>query len=204
MSRLLEVPVKKILIAVTVGAATLVGALMTAGSAAAAANPAIVHFDTAYSGRWNCVSSSTSLRANPGDPFTLSWTSGQSSSASFRFAGPSGDIDVPMSTSTPSVVRFTELGTYQLVPAYSFNCALTVSIVAEPVAAPPPHDYFQQVGVPASGDCAKVSPTVGHWPGFPIGGWSKSWAAWINDGRGGPVCTREVEVKSDGTVVLIG
>ncbi len=54
------------------------------------------------------------------------------------------------------------------------------------------HDYLQQVGMPASGNCADVSPKVGHWLGAPAGGWTKSWARWINGGRGGPVCTREI------------
>ena len=60
------------------------------------------------------------------------------------------------------------------------------------------------MGVPASGSCADVPSPVGHYPGFPFGGWSKSWAQWINDGTGGPVCTREVEQRPDGTIVLIG
>ena len=43
---------------------------------------------------------------------------------------------------------------------------------------------------------AATAPTCahrsGHYPGFPIGGWTKSWAMWIYDGTGGPVCTREI------------
>jgi hypothetical protein len=33
---------------------------------------------------------------------------------------------------------------------------------------------------------------------------ARSWAQWINNGTGGPVCTREVEQRPDGEVVLIG
>ncbi len=45
---------------------------------------------------------------------------------------------------------------------------------------------------------------MGHYPGAPFGGWSKSWAEWINDGKGGAVCTRELEERSDGTIILVG
>lgn len=71
---------------------------------------------------------------------------------------------------------------------------IAISVVPDPVPAPviTEHDYIQQVGVPASGDCADVPSPTAHWPGFPFGGWSKSWAQWINDGKGGPVCTREI------------
>lgn len=72
--------------------------------------------------------------------------------------------------------------------------SITMTIVAQPVPAPviTEHDYIQQVGVPASGSCADVPSPTAHWPGFPFGGWSKSWAQWINGGKGGPVCTREI------------
>jgi hypothetical protein len=53
-----------------------------------------------------------------------------------------------------------------------------------------PVPVLQQVGVPASGSCADVS-DVYDWVGV-TGGWSKSWAQWINDGKGGEVCTREL------------
>jgi hypothetical protein len=74
------------------------------------------------------------------------------------------------------------------------NVAVNVVVTATPVTTPVAdiHDTIQQVGVPASGDCADVHPSVGHFPGFPYGGWSKSWAYWINSGKGGPVCTREI------------
>ena len=138
---------------------------------------------------------------NPGDSLTLT-TSGPTFTATFD--GPTGYIDVPVATARPGTATFSTIGTYTLVSAWAFNCSLTVAVVSEPVEAPAPHDYFQQVGVPASGNCADVPNTVGHWPGFPIGGWSKSWAKWINDGAGGPVCVREVEQRSDGTIVLVG
>lgn len=194
----------KSLAAVGASVAVVLGSLIAATPANAAANPGIVHFDTTFNGGWQCTVSSASVRANPGDSLTLSWSSIQSTSAGFVLDGPTGQLVVPISTSAPSTVSLPVLGTYRMNPGASFGCALTVSVVAEPVAPPPAHDYFQQVGVPASDNCADVSPTVGHWSGFPIGGWSKSWAAWINNGRGGAVCTREIEERPDGTILLIG
>ena len=44
-----------------------------------------------------------------------------------------------------------------------------------------------------------------HDQGYPVGGWSKSWAYWIYNGTGGPVCTRTVEEipNGDGTNRLV-
>lgn len=83
---------------------------------------------------------------------------------------------------------------------------ITVTVVAQPVPAPvyEAHDYFQQVGVPASGKCSDVASPTGHWAGFPFGGWGKSWAQWINNGKGGPVCTREITFSPTlGAYVLV-
>jgi len=52
-----------------------------------------------------------------------------------------------------------------------------------------PPDVLQQVGVPPSGQCLDVDDSDASFLGF-VGGWSKSWAEWINEGAGGGVCTR--------------
>lgn len=189
--------------AVLAAAACGAGLVAFAPAASAAANPALVHFDTAYTNGWQCTSSASTVRMNPGDSLTLTWSSTQPSVSGFTFTGPNGTTIVPISTSSPSRVSFSTVGTYQLDSSLSFNCSLTVSVVTEPVPAPQAHDYLQQVGVPASGSCADVPTWVGHLPGFPVGGWSKSWALWINDGKGGPVCTREVEETSASTIILL-
>ncbi len=71
---------------------------------------------------------------------------------------------------------------------------IRVNIVSTPITTPRPvmHDYLQQVGLPRSGSCSDVAHDAGHFDGFPYGGWSASWAQWINNGRGGPICTREI------------
>lgn len=55
-------------------------------------------------------------------------------------------------------------------------------------SAPPP--IFQQFGQASSGTCEAVAPASLNWSGVASGGWSESWAQWMNDGRGGAVCTR--------------
>ena len=95
---------------------------------------------------------------------------------------------------------------YITVPnAGAVTVVATLTVTNDPVApahadgsTPQPIVGLQQVGVPASGDCADVPASVGHDQGFPIGGWSKTWANWINNGTGGPVCTRTVEEIPNG------
>jgi hypothetical protein len=92
-------------------------------------------------------------------------------------------------------------------PTGSASMYLTVNSVSEPVPAPPafePHDYLQQVALPASGSCDDIPPESGHWRGTPFGGWSQSWAQWANDGNGGPVCTRMTETTESGALILVG
>ena len=198
-------PVKRLKVLAMVSLAVLAGSVAMAGPSQAASNPALVHFETVYNGSWSCTVSAPSVRMNPGDSLTLTWSMPQAPSSAFwLFDGPTGQFYVSMRTDTSSQLTLSTLGTYQSDAALNFGCALSISVVSEPVDPPEAHDYIQQVGVPLSGDCSDVPNYVGHLPGFPIGGWSKSWALWPNDGLGGPVCTREVEERPDGTIVLIG
>jgi hypothetical protein len=189
--------------------ALLATSLSLAAPAQAGVSPSLI---TVSDQGGDCVLSSTSVTGNPGSAFTLAV------GADCRVLGPvlTGDPVV----SPADLPRIDENGhvTYTMVAvgtgtleldwvnalgktmAATITVTVTDSFVAEPVI----HDDLQQVGVPASGDCADVPASVGHYPGFPIGGWSKSWAWWINDGAGGPVCTREVEELPNGTVVLVG
>lgn len=184
--------IRTALAAIGIAAVAATSLTLAAPAATAASNPGTI-FYSVWPGCW----SSTSVRMNPGDSLTIT-----------RVGTVNLDLDVdgaPYQNNVSSTsVSFTTLGTHTISSTYSPCGTVTVEVVAEPVAAPPAHDYFQQVGVPASGNCADVDPHIGHWPGFPLGGWSKSWAWWINGGNGGPVCTREVEERPDGTIVLIG
>lgn len=200
---------RRFLMTVSLAAGLAAGALGVAVPSSAASNPALVHFDIQWNGSaWSCTSSAGSVRMNPGDAVTLTLSSGSGGvSGYFTFDGVSpgaSSIDVRMTTSGPSSLSPPAVGVWRLDPARSFGCNLTVTVVDEVVEPAEAHDFLQQVGVPPSGDCSDVPNWVGHLPGFPIGGWSKSWARWVNDGRGGPVCTREVLQRSDGKIVLVG
>ena len=64
-----------------------------------------------------------------------------------------------------------------------------------------PAPTTQQFGLPASGTCEDVAPADLNWAGVPSGGWGISWAQWVNDGAGGPVCSRTLSyIGSDWTV----
>ena len=49
---------------------------------------------------------------------------------------------------------------------------------------------LQQVGLAPSGSCTTFTDVNLNWGGAESGGWTQSWAQWLNDGRGGLVCTR--------------
>ena len=192
----------KILVAAGVVA---VAGLGTSAPAMAAANPSIVSVtcndpNVCTAGVW----SAGSLVANPGDAFTVhNGVSDFDSSFTILKDGASlQSVDVAFSASAsmtaPSAVgnytlRYTGVGSADgySIPLTVTNDPITRSD-AQPVLG------LQQVGVPASGACADVPVSVGHDQGFPIGGWSKSWANWINNGTGGAVCTRTVEEIPNG------
>jgi|TARA_B100001093_G_scaffold327829_1_gene312783 hypothetical protein len=200
----------KILVAVGVVA---VAGLGTSAPAMAAANPSIVSVtcndpNVCTAGVW----SAGSLMANPGDAFTVhnGVTNLFSSFTILKDGASLQSVDVAPSAAAsmtaPSAVGDYTLRYIGVGSADGYSIPLTVT--NDPIApAPPPVPIIglQQVGVPASGDCADVPVSVGHDQGFPIGGWSKSWARWINNGQGGAVCTRTVEQidNADGTSRLV-
>ena len=53
-----------------------------------------------------------------------------------------------------------------------------------------PGEHVQQTGRSPEDDCAAVDRPDLNWSGVSSDGWSPSWSYWINDGEGGPVCTR--------------
>lgn len=62
--------------------------------------------------------------------------------------------------------------------------------VPAPAASPAP--IVQQVGAPR-GTCDGVDDAGLSYGTGVRGGWSPSWAQWVNDGRGGAVCTRTLQ-----------
>jgi len=145
--------------------------------------------------------------SNGADQITITGNPGDSFRVANLGCGPvtaprTGDISGPGSIADYTSAVFTlgsSIGTGTVVinpdrTKTTVPFVIRVNIVSTPIVTPvePAHDYLQQVGVPATGSCADVPHDAGHLTGFPYGGWSKSWAQWINGGRGGAVCTREI------------
>lgn len=178
----------------------------TAPAASAAANPSGI-LVTAYNG---CPATASSIVGNPGDRVSIIVARGCKavalsgsaaiSPATFSIVGPKAQTITLGSGGTGSFVLVSSgVGT-------THTTTISVTVRSTPVAGPGlvGHDTLQQIGVPASGSCDDVPIETGHYHDFPIGGWSKSWAWWINNGTGGPVCTRELLVTPSGEIVLVG
>lgn len=65
-----------------------------------------------------------------------------------------------------------------------------------------PSSVTQQFGLPSTGTCDEAAPESLNWAGVAPGGWGISWAQWMNDGAGGPVCTRTLGYVGSGWTVL--
>ena len=141
------------------------------------------------------------MMANPGDTFTVH--NGTGFAGLFQIqkdgVGVSGTVTVA-SDNAASMTAPSALGSYTIQFTGGSDPAMSLTVTNDPITRSDaqPVVGLQQVGVPASGDCADVPVSVGHDQGFPIGGWSKSWANWINNGTGGAVCTRTVEEIPNG------
>ena len=187
-----------------------VAGLGTSAPAMAAANPSVVSVTCTDPGFCSAtVFSASSMMANPGDTFTVH--NGTSFAGLFQIqkdgVGVSGTVTVA-SDNAASMTAPSALGSYTIQFTGGSDPAMSLTVTNDPITPAPlpvPIIGLQQVGVPASGDCADVPVTVGHDQGFPIGGWSKSWSQWINNGTGGTVCTRTVEQidNADGTSRLV-
>ena len=55
---------------------------------------------------------------------------------------------------------------------------------------------IQQFGRPLTVTCDTAASESLNWWGVASGGWSQSWATWMNDGRGGAVCTRTLRYST--------
>ena len=110
--------VKRLKVLAMTSLAVLAGSVALAGPSHAASNPALVHFDTVYSSAWSCTSSASSVRMNPGDSLTLTWSNpAQASRGTFVLDGPTGPLAIAMSTSSSGRVTLSTLGNYQLDPS---------------------------------------------------------------------------------------
>jgi hypothetical protein len=71
-------------------------------------------------------------------------------------------------------------------------------------SASAPAPILQQFGKPASSTCDSVAPTSLNWSGVASGGWSESWAQWMNGGNGGAVCTRTLTYSTSQSKWIVG
>ena len=99
-----------------------------------------------------------------------------------------------VSTPDPITLTITGPGTISFTTSSptSILTPLELTITISVLAGDPPPDVMQQVGAPSAGTCATFSDSTLNWAGAPSGGWGTSWAQWVNDGRGGIVCTRSL------------
>jgi hypothetical protein len=63
-------------------------------------------------------------------------------------------------------------------------------------SGPLPPPVLQQFGVPTMGTCSDAAPADLNWGGATSGGWSESWAEWMNGGTGAAVCSRSLVYSS--------
>ena len=197
----------------TLAAAAVMGAALIASPSATAGHVRNVY---ACNGTGTAGAGSQSVLANPGDTIRV-WNNCAVPGSSYIFeyaatnpsvwAGLVSSVAAGSSRSAAVLALGTSSQQVGLTGVGTNITVITVNSVSEPVPPPPPfvpHDYLQQVVMPASGSCDDVPAAIGHWHGAPMGGWSASWAWWPNRGTGGPVCTREVETTEAGVLILVG
>jgi hypothetical protein len=62
----------------------------------------------------------------------------------------------------------------------------------------------QQVGMPVTGTCSDASTSTLNWSGVSSGGWNESWSQWMNDGKGGAVCSRTLVYSTNESKWIVG
>lgn len=103
----------------------------------------------------------------------------------FTGATPNGNTSATITGSAAAAGY--DLTTGLGVPNFATLATLLIAAQTPGPGTPPP--VLQQLPAAPSGTCA-VTTTEYDWGGSSAGGWSRSWAQWVNDGEGGPVCTR--------------
>jgi hypothetical protein len=79
----------------------------------------------------------------------------------------------------------------------SFITVVTASSSSNSEVTTSPADIYQAVGLPVSGTCEGLSITTLDWAGVATGGWTQSWAQWMNSGRGGATCQRTLHFSNE-------
>jgi hypothetical protein len=143
----------------------------------------------------------TSVSGTTGDTIDVDPPSG-ATSLNVTLSGVTGAASVSGASET-----YTLLGSgpaYMTFTAVGLGCAgqsITLSInggspssgSSDSAEAPPA--LLQQFGMLAQGTCDAAQPSGLDWSGVASGGWSESWAEWVNGGLGGAVCTRTLTYR---------
>lgn len=162
---------------------------------------------------WNGTTlSGTSLTGQVGDTFTLQNSgSGGGNNGSVRNGTGSVSVggtsctvtggipDCPSFASSSITVTIVQAGQVTFwTSALQGTITITVAGGGSPSTEMPsvPAAVIQQFAKPVAATCNAAQPSGLDWSGVASGGWSESWAQWVNGGTGGAVCTRLLEFSS--------
>jgi hypothetical protein len=144
---------------------------------------------------------SAELVANAGDSFTLTNASNTTIDVFDVFGTiTAGGVTCPSSAKcavaagTSQVFLITQIGSIAAEFQGQPGSSVVITMTLRP--APPPPDVLQQVGKPTAG-CATFNDPALNLAGVDGGGWSESWAMWMNGGTGGSVCTRTLSFSTN-------
>lgn len=201
------------LVSITFKALTGVGSLVLAATGliatAAPAQAATVSINCSSSGTASATGSTITVNFTGCTDFKWVWGSAGTASMAFVFdpgsytsaPGPGlgpASLSVFASGATsftatisgsPRIARFT------LTDGSGNSQVVTLS--PEPAgggssssAGDSPSPVLQQFGRPAIGTCQAGASKELNWAGVADGGWGETWAEWMNNGKGGAVCSR--------------
>lgn len=126
------------------------------------------------------------------------WGVASGSVANPPFGGCDADGDCQIPTGQQATFTVAASSAVQLVNIkYSAGGAVRQLAVLPPLSPDDtsqeplgPGPLIQQISRLHYDDCTSVDLPELDWSGVESGGWTPSWAWWVNDGQGGPVCTR--------------
>jgi hypothetical protein len=154
--------------------------------------------------------SPSSFSAGIGDVITVSNASGGSFTVGTTTATGNGTLIVNSASNTFTVTSgsggqlvFNPIGGGACTTgAVNFTAGGSNGTSSGDSSAPIPE--IQQFGKPASETCEAAAPVSLNWSGVSSGGWSESWAQWMNGGNGGAVCTRTLVYSTGQSRWVVG
>lgn len=169
-----------------------IGALVLAGAGPASAATQTVDVTCAGSGALTLSPSSLSVAVD--DIIDVKNDSGVAIIGQGASVGGT-DLSPPVLDGETGSIRVSATGYVTIVGASvcTAGSLLSWTVAAEapaPAPAANPAPVMQQFGKPASGTCDAAAPASLNWGNVASGGWGESWAEWMNDGKGGAVCSR--------------